>query len=1040
MIDAGSGTVTVAGGSTLSRTSATGVLTVNAASISGPSTGQIILDIQGNGGEFLSASVAPSNLTAASFNVDNYRQGTEVKSTASGFELILGGGALPFEWKGTDGSGNGKWKLGTGSDRNNWDNQEYDFATGDIANFKGHGQGDVTLVGLVNPGKLNITAGTYNFKGEDANAYLSTPELNVTGTNTKLTISNTKANNVDVTNIGSGGEINISRGDALGSGTVNNNGKLNVTLAADGELANVLAGTGTVEKTGAGKLTLTGNSTAAGGTINVTDGSLEVGNGTSGSYNGNIVSASDVTFNNDNDTIYAGSFSNGGKLVKEGTGALTLSGSAASGVEINAGSIIVGNANALGTGADIKTGGTLNVNGISVTSAIDLNGGSLVNNNSATAATVNNVALSADSKIGGNGDLTISAQLTGNFNLEKTGTGTTTLTEDNNAIGATTVSGGKLQLAGTVGNAGNAVVLGNGTALVVNRNGDVAGDISGAGSVDILKNASLTGTALSYTGATNVTGATLTGNISSQSDLLLTNTATYNLGGADRTIKSANIKNGSKIDLNGQDLTVTGTLDVIATQSQSDAPIQGNNGKLVLASGSTFNANLENDKTAYSLSAGGTTPVYFADGLSGYTDSGATVNTTGNRLFRVEGGLNYSNNSLFVNIKRNFAADLFPNISPQLAPVIDNYAGSNDWIEYMMTNEDDDSVTEKYVQGGLDLVNLSNAMSVLYDTQTGIDNILYSRSRHFVTRSTRSNYLTLGQCDPCDAVSCDSLYCGSGSDREFYVAPIYGNHRGYNLSSGGFNYGYVNDQWAMGFGVDQSYGRTRVGLLGVYGEGKALTRGTLPKTINETSFGGLFLYANTHRGDLDLLLTAGYLGMENSVEQFTSGDSLSGNITNGLAAFSAILTQTLRYGDLYVLPSFGIEYGYYHQGSLSAKYGDDKVVVTRGDKSHANLAVIPVGVRLTREGVAFGGRLNPEFRARYIANVGGVSADYNTWLIGSPNNSALMSTRMTDRHAGDIGLGFGWTRQAVSLRGDVGYLFAEHYGDLTVSGSATWKF
>jgi hypothetical protein len=114
-------------------------------------------------------------------------------------------------------------------------------------------------------------------------------------------------------------------------------------------------------------------------------------------------------------------------------------------------------------------------------------------------------------------------------------------------------------------------------------------------------------------------------------------------------------------------------------------------------------------------------------------------------------------------------------------------------------------------------------------------------------------------------------------------------------------------------------------------------------------------------------------------------------------------------------------------------------VVTRNDKSHANLAVIPVGVRLTREGIAFGGRLNPEFRARYIANVGRVSTDYNTWLTGSPD-SALMSTRMTDRHAGDIGLGFGWTRQTVSLRGDVGYLFAKHYGDLTVSASASWKF
>jgi hypothetical protein len=1033
-IDAGSGTVTVAGGTTLSRTSATGILTVNANSVTGPATGQIILDIQGNGGQFLASNVAPSNLTTASFNVDNYRLGTEVKETENGFELILGGGALPFEWLGVDGGGNGKWKLGSGSDRSNWDNQEYDFATGDIANFKGQGQGDVTLVGLVNPGKINISAGIYDFKGEDGDAYLSTPELNVTGSGTKLTISNTKANNIDLTNIGNGSEIAISRGDALGNGTVNNNGTLNVDFATDTELANILAGTGTVEKNGNGKLILTGNSTATGGKINVAAGSLQVGDGSSGSYNGDIDSATDVTFNNDNATTFAGTLSGtmpgGGKLVKEGSGALTLSGSATSGVRIDEGSIVVGNANALGSGTEINSDGTLDVNGINVASPIDLNGGSLVNNN-ATAATVNNVTLSDNSTAGGNGHLTIDATLTGGYDLEKTGTGTITLTQ-NNVLGTTTVSGGKLELAGTDGSAGDAIVLGNGTALVVNRNGDVGGDISGTGNVEILKDVSLTGTTLSYTGQTTVTGVTLTGGVSSQSDLLLTQNATYNLGAANRAIKSANVESGSQIALNGNDLTVTGTLEVIATQNEADAPIQGGNGELVLAAGSTLKANLANDKSAYQLAAGGTTPVYFADNLSGYTDSGATVIAGGNRLFRVEGGLNFDNGNLYYNIKRNFAADLFPNISPQLAPVIDNYSGNNNWVEYMMTNEDDDSVTEKYVQGGLDLVNLSNAMSVLYDTQSGIDNILYSRSRHFVTRSSRSNYLTLGQCDPCG-----SVLSGSGSDREFYVTPIYANNRGYNLSSGNFRYGYINDQWAMGFGVDQSYGRTRVGLLGIYGEGKALLRGTLPRTINETSFGGLVLYANTHRGNLDLLFSAGYLGMENSVEQFTSGNSLSGKISNGLATFSAILTQTLRYDGLYVLPTFGIEYGYYHQGSLSGSYGNE--VVVRNDKSHANLAVIPVGVRLTRNGNVFGGRLNPEFRARYIANVGGVNAEYNTYLTGSPD-SALMATRMTDRHAGDIGLGFGWTQQAVVLRGDVGYLFSEHYSDLTVSASASWKF
>jgi hypothetical protein len=1019
-IDVGNGTVTVAGGSTLSRTSETGVLTVNAGSITGPSTGTIMLDVQGSG-MFLESNVAPSNLTAASFNLSNYRVGTEVIQTGYGYELVLGGGALPFIWKGSDGSGNGTWKLGSGSDRNNWDQPDYDFATGDIANFKGDGQGDVTLDGLVNPGAVNIQNGNYTFKGT---GYLSGGDVSVSS-GASLTFDNTTANTYANTNIAGGGTVTAKREDSLGTGTVNNNGTLNLEFD-NGELANVLAGTGTINKTGSGTLTLAGNSTATGGTLNINStSSLEV----VGSYGGNIASDSNVTFSNDANSTYAGDLTGGGQLVKSGDGALTLSGSVAAGVEINSGSIIVANAAALGTGAEVNTGGTLDVHGIAPTGDIDLNGGSLVNNSS-TAATVNNVTLSDDSKVGGSGDLTIDNALSGSHDLEKIGAGTTTLTQ-NNTIDTTTVKAGKLQLAGTDGSAGSEVVLDSGSVLSVNRTGDVASAISGAGSVEILKDTSLTGT-LSYTGDTNVIGAKLTGAISGQSDLYLASNAAYNLGSADRTLKSADVESGSQIDLNGHELTVTGTLSVTATQDQADAPIQGAGGNLVLASGSTLNANLANNKAAYQLEAGGTTPVYFADGLSGYDNQGATINEGGNRLFRVEGGLQYSNGILYYDIKRNFAADLFPNISPQLAPVIDNYGGANDWVEFMMTNEDDDSTTEKYVQGGLDLVNISSAMSALYDTQSGIDSILYARSRRFVRQP---KYLTLGQSDPCSPVSCGGL-C-TGSSREFFVTPIYGNNRGFRLNSGNFRYGYVNDQYAIGFGVDQSYGRNRVGLLGVYGEGRLSTRGTLPRTNNETSFGGLFVYTNANRGDLDLLLSAGYLGMENNIKQATSGGQLSGRLTTGLTTFSAILTKTLNLDDLYVLPNFGIEYGYYHQGSLTANYGN--VTVIRNDKSHANAVVIPVGVRLTRECTAFNGHLTPEFRARYIANVGGIGANYSTHLVGSPN-SALMATRMTDRHAGDIGLGFGWKKRDVSLRGDIGYIFSEHYGDLSISVSGSWKF
>ena len=62
------------------------------------------------------------------------------------------------------------------------------------------------------------------------------------------------------------------------------------------------------------------------------------------------------------------------------------------------------------------------------------------------------------------------------------------------------------------------------------------------------------------------------------------------------------------------------------------------------------------------------------------------ITTVANRLYRIVGDLNYVGNSLFYVLERNFSADLFPNISPQLGPVIDDYQGGNPFIENLITS------------------------------------------------------------------------------------------------------------------------------------------------------------------------------------------------------------------------------------------------------------------------------------------------------------------------------------------------------------------
>ena len=65
---------------------------------------------------------------------------------------------------------------------------------------------------------------------------------------------------------------------SFGSGAITSNGTLIVDQAADATMANVIDGTGNVDKQGAGALNLTGDSSAFAGSMNVTGGTLRVNN------------------------------------------------------------------------------------------------------------------------------------------------------------------------------------------------------------------------------------------------------------------------------------------------------------------------------------------------------------------------------------------------------------------------------------------------------------------------------------------------------------------------------------------------------------------------------------------------------------------------------------------------------------------------------------------------------------------------------------------------------------------------------------------
>ncbi|EBO3920133.1 fibronectin-binding autotransporter adhesin ShdA [Salmonella enterica] len=202
------------------------------------------------------------------------------------------------------------------------------------------GTGDVTIA---ESATLALSQGTLdnNVTGEGQIVKSGSDELIVTGDN----------NYSGGTTI-SGGTLTADHADSLGSGDIDNSGVLKV---GEGELENILSGSGSLVKTGTGELTLSGDNTYSGGTT-ITGGTLTADHadslGSGDIDNSGVLKVGEGELEN--------TLSGSGSLVKTGTGELTLGGdnSYSGATTITDGTLIAANVNALGSG-NIDNSGTL---------------------------------------------------------------------------------------------------------------------------------------------------------------------------------------------------------------------------------------------------------------------------------------------------------------------------------------------------------------------------------------------------------------------------------------------------------------------------------------------------------------------------------------------------------------------------------------------------------------------------------------------------------------------------------------------------------
>jgi len=390
----------------------------------------------------------------------------------------------------------------------------------------------------------------------------ATGSLTKTGTGTLiLSGANTYAGGTTI----SGGTLqvgNASTTGTLGTGSVTNNSILSFNRSNALTVANAIGGTGSVNQVGSGVTSLTATNTYQGGTtisggvlqfssssnlgtgaVTLNGGALRWATGNTEDVSGLLVLGSGGSLDtNGNNVTLATSLSGTGPLTKTGAGILTLGAAPASAtsITVSGGTLRPGASNVFSSGTTLN----LNATGAGGSATFDLNG--------------YNTTIGAL----GFGGATAGANA-----LNTVATGTATLTLGGNVTYSATNNPGTASITGTLdlGSSTRTFNLADssntGTELNISANISGAGiTISGTGVL------ALSGSN-TYTGTTNISGATL--QFSSVNNL---GTGPLRFGGGNSTLRWAagntddvsglgiNMAGSSTFDTNGNNVTLASTL------------------------------------------------------------------------------------------------------------------------------------------------------------------------------------------------------------------------------------------------------------------------------------------------------------------------------------------------------------------------------------------------------------------------------------------------------------------------------------------------
>ena len=556
-------------------------------------TANLIKDGTGTGKLILSGNNTYNRLFVNNGEVEarsNTALGNNATTVATGAALQLSNNLSAANALTVSGSGVG----GTGAIRNLSGNNTLSGAvTLSSATTLGADAGNLTLSGTVSGPAINLTTvGAGNLTLSNT-LNLTTGSL-VAGSTGNLTLSGSASNVLAGATVNSGTLILAKTGGATAlSGNVTiGDGVGTDTLRLAG--SNQIASTANVSVTSSGVFDLNGNTNtvakldgAVGSSVTLGAGNLTVSGASESSYAGTITGTAASVLNKSgtgrlslsgNNSSFTGNVNLTAGIINVsgtasnvlGTGNLTVSGSG--NLEIQGGATLANRMTLNSTGTGAQDGALQNISGNNTVSGnLTLAGASRIQSDSGTLALTGNISLGANTlNVGGAGNTTINKVITGTGGLTKDGVGDLQLSAANTYAGNTTISAGSLTF-GASNVLANSNVVSLGALGTLNLNGftDTIANLGGTGNLDF--GSAGTGALTLSSGVSSFGGQFL-----GAGELIIGAGATLTLG-ADFTNTNLNITlAGGTLNLNGfagtlGNLSVTGnsTIDFGATSNST---------------------------------------------------------------------------------------------------------------------------------------------------------------------------------------------------------------------------------------------------------------------------------------------------------------------------------------------------------------------------------------------------------------------------------------------------------------------------------------